>query len=269
MTDHTTPEDPLTGAAAILEAGPDRRLAFYRGGAGKPVLLVPSQGRGAEDFRDLAGRLIGAGFQVILTEPRGIGDSRGPREGITLHDLAADGAAVIESLDLGPVDVVGHAFGNRITRALASDRPDLVRRIVLIAAGGLVPGDPEVVAEFPVCFDLAAPNDRRLAAIGRTFFAPGNDPAAWLDGWWPEAMRLQDAADRATAVQEWWTAGRAPVLVIQGLHDRQAPPGNGRALARELGSRVTLVELDQAAHALLPEQPEAIARAVLEFLRPE
>jgi pimeloyl-ACP methyl ester carboxylesterase len=34
---------------------------------------------------------------------------------------------------------VGHAFGSRVARCLAADRPELVRRVVLPAAGGLVP----------------------------------------------------------------------------------------------------------------------------------
>jgi len=44
-------------------------------------------------------------------------------------------------------------------------------------------------------------------------------------------------------------------------------PGNGEALKQEFGDRVTLVEIDNAGHAMLPEQPDAVARAVLGYLR--
>ena len=56
------------------------------------------------------------------------------------------------------------------------------------------------------------------------------------------------------------------MLIIQGLEDAIAPVANGRELAETLGDRAKLVELADAAHALLPEQPDAIARAVTDFL---
>jgi pimeloyl-ACP methyl ester carboxylesterase len=56
------------------------------------------------------------------------------------------------------------------------------------------------------------------------------------------------------------------MLIVQGLNDRIAKPENGHILKRELGDRVTLVDLDQAGHALLPEQPEVIAEAIIPWL---
>jgi pimeloyl-ACP methyl ester carboxylesterase len=67
-------------------------------------------------------------------------------------------------------------------------------------------------------------------------------------------------------VDEWWHGGRAPVLVIQGLDDRTAPPENGRALAREHPGRVRLIEIEGVGHAPLAERPERVIPAVVEFL---
>jgi pimeloyl-ACP methyl ester carboxylesterase len=97
--------------------------------------------------------------------------------------------------------------------------------------------------------------------------APGNDATVWRDGWDGALAWVQSEAVHATPVDDWWTAGAtAPVLVVQGLDDRVAPPGNGRDLVEQIGARARLVELPNAGHALLPEQPEAIATAVLQFL---
>jgi pimeloyl-ACP methyl ester carboxylesterase len=52
--------------------------------------------------------------------------------------LAADVAGVLETMDCGPAHLVGHAFGNRVARCLAVDRPSLVRSVTLLAAGGLI-----------------------------------------------------------------------------------------------------------------------------------
>lgn len=230
------------------------------------VLLVPSLGRGAADFDDLAVRLAAAGYCAIAVEPAGIAKSSALIPPATLHDYAADIATNIELRGRGPVHVIGHALGNRIVRTLAADRPDLVRSVTLIACGGQVEGDEEARAALPRCFDLDLPDAERMPAIATAFFAPGNDPSVWRDGWYPAVMRQQGAAVRATPGDNYRHAGSAPMLIIQGLQDRLAVPANGRLLKEELGERVTLVELEGAGHALLPEQPEAIAAALIEFL---
>lgn len=66
--------------------------------------------------------------------------------------------------------------------------------------------------------------------------------------------------------KNWWQAGTASMLIIQGLDDLLAPPANGRILQDKLGNRVELVELENTAHALLPEQPEIIAQTILDFI---
>jgi len=79
-------------------------------------------------------------------------------------------------------------------------------------------------------------------------------------------LRAQIQAARATPHEQWWTSGSADILIVQGREDRMAPPENGRALARSLGPRVRLVEVEHAGHALLPEQPERVCAEVVRFL---
>jgi pimeloyl-ACP methyl ester carboxylesterase len=43
------------------------------------------------------------------------------------------------------------------------------------------------------------------------------------------------------------------------------PPESRSRYRDDLGERVTIVRIPNAAHALLPEQPEAVARALLDF----
>ena len=111
----------------------DARLEVLTQGKGPPVVLLPSLGRGAADFDPIAERLADAGFCGLRPQPRGIGQSVGPWQGVRLEDLAADIAAVIEHDGNGPAFVVGHAFGNRVARMLATARPELVRPVRLLA----------------------------------------------------------------------------------------------------------------------------------------
>ena len=107
-----------------------------------------------------------------------------------------------------------------------------------------------------------------MADVKQAFFAPGNDPMVWRGGWYPDVAKAQSSAVQKTPVAGWWNAGSTtPLLVLQGLQDAVAPPENGHMMKTELGDRVELVDIDGAGHALLPEQPEKIATAIIAFAR--
>ena len=236
-------------------------------GEGEPVIFIPSRGRGVEDFADLSHALVRAGYQAILPDPRGIGGSTGPLNDITYHDLASDAEAVLKSLAGRPAIVIGHDFGNRIARTLASDHPTLVKQLILLSAGGLVPRSPEVEKLTTRFWETALSREDRLAAIRKIFFAAGNDlPRTWEEGWYFEVARAQRASDARTPLKEWWAGGSAPILVVQGMEDVVAVPENAKRLAAEFPDRVTLVEIQHAGHALLPEQPKQVEQAVLAYL---
>ena len=241
---------------------------MLRQGAGPLVVLLPSLGRGAEDFDDIALRLAVAGFRVLRPQPRGIAASHGPLTGITLHDYADDVAAAIEQAKDGPAFVVGHAFGNRVARLLATVRPDLVRAVGLIAANvGRDPSPPKVREAIKASADLSLPDDQRLAALQFAFFAPGNDARAWLEGWHPAVLAAERIAGDKTPREEDYAAGHAPVLYLQPDHDPLASVDNAAEYKRALGDRVTVVIIPRASHAVVTEQPDTVARELIEYAR--
>lgn len=245
----------------------DGEVAVTVRGNGDLVVFVSSLGRGIGDFDTLMGDLEAAGYRAAGVSHRGIDGSSPAIEGLTLRDFAADVACAIEHLGGAPAHLVGHAYGNRIVRCLATDRPDLARSVTLIAAGGQVPPAPEIGAALMRIFDLDRPAEERLADVQHVFFSPGRDASIWLDGWSPETKKMQWDARDSVPYAEWGHAGAAPVLVIQGLDDPMATPQNGYVLRDQLGAdRVEIVDLPDASHAMLPEQPESIAQALLAFL---
>ena len=235
-------------------------------GEGQPLVLLPGLGRAPSDLAPLADILVGERYAVLLPEPRGIGASTGPLENITLHDLAADIASLIEQWINAPVTVIGHAFGNRIARTLAADRPDVVSAVVLLSSSGKVQPTPEIAEAIRLAQAVDTPPDVRRAAVQQALFAPGHDGTNWLDGWSQPVMAAYLAAAAATPVEEWWTAGAKELLIVQGLNDVAAPVANGRLLKQELGARGTLVELPNIGHAMPVEDPHACANAILDFL---
>jgi pimeloyl-ACP methyl ester carboxylesterase len=250
----------------LVDADDDGQIEVLVIGEGPTVICLPSLGRSAEDFVGVATRVALEGYRMLLPQPRGIGESTGSLVGLTMQDLADDAARVLTSLNGIPSIVVGHAFGNRVARMLATLHPELTESVVLLACGGMVPPAAEVSKALVSVFDERLSKHEHLQAVRTAFFAPGNDPSAWEGGWHPIVAAAQAAATTALDVNAWWTAGSADVLIVQPADDVVAVPENGQQLLAALGSRAAMVEIAHAGHALLPEQPEAVARTLLRWL---
>ena len=249
----------------VLERG-DTQIEYYAQGSGPLVVLLPSLGRGAEDFSEIRPRLAQA-CRVATPQPRGIGASRGPMSGVTLHDFARDVAAVVENEGGGPAIVGGHAFGNFVARSLATDRPELVCGVALLGATHVWPVPPDVRESIMKSSDLSLPEQERIKYLKHAFFAPGSDASVWLGGWYPEVKKAQRIATDATPQPEWWQAGTATILDVQPENDVMIPPENQSRYRDDLGARVSIVRIPNAGHALLPEQPAAVAQALLAFVK--
>ena len=99
-------------------------------GTGPALVMLPSLGRdGYEDFDEVAGMLAAGGLSVLRPQPRGVGGSNGKMEGASLHDLAADIAAVITAEGGGRAVILGHAFGHFVARMTAVDFATLVHAL--------------------------------------------------------------------------------------------------------------------------------------------
>ncbi len=243
------------------------RIEVIDEGSGPLLVLLPSAARDSEDFDDIAAAFARAGLRVLRPQPRGMGQTSGPLDGLTLHDYAADVAAVIEDAGRGPAVVLGHAFGQWVARTLAADRGDLVRGVVLAAAAAksIPPALRETQAK---CIDMTLPDAERIAALRVCFFAPGHEPPpSWLAGWHMASHRSQRAATAATRREEWWTAGSVPVLDLQAAQDPWRPRETVDDFRREFGAdRVTVVVLQDCSHAMMPEQSDKVVQAVLDWI---
>lgn len=236
-------------------------------GDGPAVVLIPSLGRGTEDFDPLLPSLMRAGLLLILPEPRGIEGSTPLSEDETLHDMAADIAAIIEAEAAAPAVLVGHAAGNWVARVLAHDRPDLTRALALVAAIVTNTVPDAVKASISASFDRTLPDAERLGHLQKVYFAPGADASVWLDGWWPEVAAQQRRAARQTKDQDWVRAAdRHPVLYVAASDDVISPPSDLGVLRDTIGPMADCAVIANAGHALLPEQPEAVAQVLAEWI---
>ena len=236
-------------------------------GRGPLLVLLPSLGRDSEEFDPVAEMLAAGGLRVLRPQPRGYGRSAGPMKNITLHDYARDVAAVIEHENAGPAVVAGHAFGHFVAKMTAVDFPKLTRAVILIGAAQKTP-DPQVQRAVAIATDPSQPEPARLGALRQVFFARGNDPRTWLTGFHADVRAAEIIARDSTPQKEYYSAGTVPLLDIQGSEDPYKPPSSSTELIDEFGAnRVRVVRIANAAHAIIVEQPGAVADAILYWVR--
>ena len=251
----------------LLQVGEARIDVIVDGeGEGETIVLLPSSLRDSEDFDLLADLLAVEGFQVLRPQPRGMGRSSPPPPGMTLETLANDVAGVIAQLASGPAVVVGHAYGHWIARITDLRHPQHVRGVVVLGAAARQ--FPRGMAEaMAIASDPLRPEEERLAALRRCMFAPDSDPRVWLQGWHPQWRAAYREAGQQPPKDVWFPHANAPILDLQGAQDAWRPPATRRELAEVLGARVTVEEIAHAGHALVPEQPHAVARAIADWVR--
>ncbi|WP_445680534.1 alpha/beta fold hydrolase [Radicibacter daui] len=107
------------------------------GGSGPAVVLLHGYGETGDMWAPLAADLV-RDHTVIVPDLRGLGLSAQVAEGFTKANQAKDVAAVLDSLGVGPVDVVAHDIGNMVAFAFAAAYRQRTTRLVMMDAP--VPG---------------------------------------------------------------------------------------------------------------------------------
>lgn len=239
--------------------------------AGDLILALPGSGGDHSRYKSIAPLLAEAGYHVVVINQRGIMGSTGNLEGLTLRDLAYDVIAVADSLNARKFHMMGWAFGNRTSRMLATEYPNRVASLTLIAAGGLVPALTESGELSRLLGESDLPEAEKVHLARRTLFSPATDESVLVEysrnlRYWPAARRAQQQANRNTPLEEWSAGGTGPLLMVMGEDDLTAPVENGHLMKELHGERLGLVVIPEAGHAIGLEKPAETVAAILNFL---
>ncbi|KAJ5663641.1 hypothetical protein N7507_004372 [Penicillium longicatenatum] len=237
-------------------------------GSGPTVVIIPSYGRdGSDDFDYFSSALAAAGFLVLRSQPRGTFESTGPMTNVTLEDLAADIISVIDTLGGGEAIVIGHAFGTFLTKVIVL-YPEKVSSIVVAAPGGI--NLPTSVGNMPfIGGNTSLPLAERLDALKTAFFAPNHDAHLWLDGWYTDVLVIEHGAVEAyrSLTSQWGGGNDTQVLEIIPADDPFQPKSEWNATTSLYPDRAPSVVIQDASHALFPEQGRSVVDAVLPWLK--
>ena len=101
------------------------------GGSGPPLLLLPGIGNTAHAYDDFAPALTDR-YHVYAMTRRGFGESSHPMRGYDMERLVLDIRAMMDSLKLTRVDLVGHSFAGQEMTKFVKAYPGRVRRMVYL-----------------------------------------------------------------------------------------------------------------------------------------
>jgi pimeloyl-ACP methyl ester carboxylesterase len=258
-------------------------------GTGPALLLMHGLTRNAADFEPLAAALVGS-YRLIVPDQHGRGQSEWDLDPTNYRSdiYAADMFALLDSLALAQVMMIGTSMGGLIAMVMNALRPQAVRAVVLNDIGPVL--DPAGLARIQGYVGPSAPAKswaeaaERSRAINAAAF-PDFGPADWMafarracveepDGtiafaYDPAIALSAGGADPATVPPDLWPlwellAGK-PVLVIRGALSDLLAADTVAEMRRRHPGPFTAIEVPRVGHAPVLDEPAALA-AIRRFL---
>jgi pimeloyl-ACP methyl ester carboxylesterase len=254
-------------------------IAYRVDGVGPPLVLL-QRFRGAMDDWDPAFLApLSAVRTVIRFDNLGVGETPGEAPD-TVAGMAQAAIGFLETLDLGPVDLLGWSLGGYVAQLVALEAPTRLLRLVIAGSGpGRVPEGP---AAHPRVAEIAAKVSADPEDLLFLFFtdtsagqAAGRAYLQRVHATPRPPVIAETGARQLTAIGAW-TAGqgdarprlaelRLPVLVANGVADVMVPAFRSFILARE-APFAKLILYPDAGHAFLFQHADGFVRDLLAFL---
>lgn len=243
----------------------------YRAGSGEPLLFLHNAGGLARGFTpDL--EALASHYDVVAPVLPGWDDTDGLQHIDDVQDMVVFLQDLVDALGLQRFSVLGHSLGGMFAAELAAARPDLVRKLVLMAPLGLWLDESPVADLFTalphelpqlLCADPANPGvadyfqrpadaEERAQAV---YLLQANFAAAGKFIWPIPDRGLKKRLHRI----------KAPTLVLWGESDRLAPAAYGRLFEAKIAS-AQFVTIPGAGHMLPLEATAAVVTEVRRFL---
>jgi pimeloyl-ACP methyl ester carboxylesterase len=244
------------------------RVQFRVRGKGEPLLLLHGWGATSLSFTSIAPQLE-ARFRVIAPDLPGFGFSDMPPKPWGAADYADTVEKLVETTGLGAVNVLGHSRGGVIGTALAVSRPDLVKRLVLVAAPVVrLQADQDVRSRIggygrvKFIANLLPPFKERILEWGRMKY--GSEDYRQAGAMRPTMVKLLG--------EDWRNAlprVSVPTLLIYGEKDDDVPLAVAEQAMQSLPPSARLEVIEGAGHFPFIDKPDAFMAALTSFLLPD
>jgi abhydrolase domain-containing protein 6 len=176
---------------------------------------------------------------------------------------------LVEKAGLDGADLVGSSVGASFAAEMAAMWPASVKRLVISAPFGLF--DDKAPATDPWA-QVAGDVPKLLCATPKHYEDLKAMPSGANSIEWPiEQTRANEAAARVfwplgnTRLEKRLPLIKAPTLVLWGDQDKLIPKSYAKTVAKAIGNKTKVQMIKKAGHLVELDQPDAVAKAVLEF----
>jgi 3-oxoadipate enol-lactonase len=253
------------------------RIAYYLQGAGEPLVLIRGYGNAGSMWYQQTPALSRA-FKVISFDNRDTGNSDRVAGPYTISDLAEDTLSLIESLNLGPVHLLGLSMGGMVAMEAALRTPSLVKTLILAGTAcnadqGLTV-DPEVLALFATLPELSDEENVRRSLPA--FFSDRTlEDQGFIDEYVRRSLAqrppLTTFQRHSQAMQGFDCCRRIrevtrPALIQHGGADRLLPVENALLLEKRI-PQARLAVYEGLGHLFLMEDPDTFNADVQRFIQ--
>ncbi len=231
-------------------------------GDGDPLVLLHG-GLCTNDTWGAQFAAFGVRFRVVAPERRAHGHTPDVDGPLSYRDMAQDTVAFLETVVRRPAHLIGWSDGGIVGLLVASERGDLVRKLVAIGAnthtepGALAPGADEGLS--------AGPDDQSLETFRGLYAASSPDGADHWPVMFAKVVQMAMAGPGITAGE--LARIDAPTLVVSG-DDDVVSLEHTLEIYRAI-PRSELAVVPGTSHALVFEKPDLLNRLVLDFLEKE
>ncbi|MBM4441003.1 MAG: alpha/beta hydrolase [Candidatus Rokubacteria bacterium] len=246
------------------------------GGDGRTPLLLLHGFTGHAHAWDTLSIALQPHFHVYALDQRGHGDSD-PAEVYSPIVAFDDITGVLAQLGIPSLILVGLSMGGRNAIYLASKRPELVQKLVIVDIGPEISKKASAPSSGPPEPDTWDSIEQAAQHLYRGNPYPGIHYYRWVashslrprpDGalvwkWHPSVKERRTQID-----YDWWAALRAipaPTLVLRGESSPILDRDVAERMAKEL-PRGRFVEIPRAVHTLHEDNPDAVLAALKDFL---
>ena len=256
-------------------------IAIDQTGRGRPLVLLHGVGASREVWRHVTPALA-EDRRVIAPDLPGFGESTPAARGFELDAVAAALADVLAERTREPFDLLGNSLGGAVAVALAFERPDLVRRLVLAAPAGFASRPPPIAAAAGALADRAVAT-RRIIGAPAARSATARRALLWGAIAEPQRLPADDVRMMVRASRGSTRIGpavaavlradlrpqlarvEAPLGLIWGWRDRIVPITTLRTI-RAVRPDAVVSTIPRAAHVPQVERPREFVIAVRSVL---
>ena len=253
--------DPVSGF--MLAAGQQLEYAWHGGSVAGPVVVMLHEGLGSVSmWRDFPSRLSAAtGARVLVYSRYGHGRSaalESPRTPQYLHEEALVALPeLLDRLDVACPVLFGHSDGASIALIHAATAGRPVAGVIALA--------PHVKVEDLSVASIRKARESYLSGDTRERLARHHEHVdglfwGWNDIWLADAFRSWNIEALLPQIA-------CPILAIQGTDDEYGTLEQIESIARS-APRAQVLVLESCRHSPQRDQPEAVLRAVAEFVAP-